>query len=107
MLHIKIRSIKIQTRLIVSFLLLSFIPLAITSLISYKKSSDAIENKINIYSIQLMADVGRNLQTQLTFKESLCEELDMSEEIQKDLIVYDKKIVLKNIKLKIILSLSL
>ena len=91
MLHIKIRSIKIQTRLIVSFLLLSFIPLAITSLISYKKSSDAIENKINIYSIQLMADVGRNLQTQLTFKESLCEELDMSEEIQKDLIVYDKK----------------
>ncbi|BCZ45653.1 hypothetical protein psyc5s11_17200 [Clostridium gelidum] len=90
-MHIKIRSIKIQTRLIVSFLLLSFIPLAITSLISYRKSSDAIESKINTYSVQLMADVGRNLQTELTFKESLCEELGMSEEIQKDLIGYDKQ----------------
>ena len=90
MVYMKIRSIKIQTRLIVSFLLISLIPLAIISLTSYKKSSDDIEAKINTYSIQLMAEASRNLQTELTFKESLCEELAMSEEIQKGLVNYEK-----------------
>ncbi|PRR81360.1 HD domain-containing phosphohydrolase [Clostridium vincentii] len=90
MVKIKIRSIRIQTRLIVSFLLLSIVPLAATSLISYKKSSDAIQTKINTYSVQVMDDVSRNLQTELTFKESLCEELAMTDEIQKNLIDYTK-----------------
>ena len=87
-MHIKIRSIKIHTRLMVSFLLLSFMPLAITSLISYKKSSDAIQVKIQIYLAQIMQDVSRNLKTELIFKESICEELSMTEEIQKGLTDY-------------------
>ena len=74
----------------VSFLLLSFMPLAITSMISYKKSSDAIQTKIQIYLAQIMLDVSRNLKTELTFKESLCEELSMTEEIQKELTNYVK-----------------
>ncbi|HEY5525867.1 MAG TPA: hypothetical protein VIK26_11120, partial [Clostridium sp.] len=89
-MSIKIRSIRIQTRLIVSFLLLTIIPLAVTSVISYKKSSDAIQNKINTYSVQVMDDISRNLQTELTFKESLCEELTMTNEIQKNLVNYAK-----------------
>lgn len=88
MVHIKIRSIKILTRLMVSFLLLSFMPLAITSIISYKKSSDAIQTKIQTYLAQIMLDVSRNLKTELTFKESLCEELSMTEEIQEGLTNY-------------------
>lgn len=90
MMLIKIRSIKIHTRLMVSFLLLSFMPLAITSVISYKKSSNAIQTKIQIYLSQIMLDVSRNLKTELTFKESLCEELSMTEEIQKGLTNYNK-----------------
>jgi len=89
-MSIKIRSIRIQTRLIVSFLLLSIIPVAVTSVISYKKSSDAIKTKINTYSVQVMDDISRNLQAELTFKESLCEELAMTEEIQKGLVNYEK-----------------
>ncbi len=87
-MHIKIRSIKIHTRLMVSFLLLSFLPLAITSLISYNKSSYAIQTKIQIYLAQIMLDVSRNLKTELTFKESLCEELSMTQEIQNGLTNY-------------------
>lgn len=86
----KIRSIKIQTRLIVSFLLISFIPLAVASLLIYNKSSEAIQNKITTYSVQVMADISRELQTELAFKESLVEELDMTDEIQKGLVNYDK-----------------
>ena len=86
----KIRSIKIQTRLIVSFLLMSCIPLTVTSLLIYKKSSDAIQTKINTYSVQVMADVSKHLQTELAFKESLFEELDMTDEIQKGLTNYMK-----------------
>lgn len=86
----KIRSIKIQTRLIVSFLLISFIPLAVASLLIYNKSSETIQNKITTYSVQVMADISRELQTELAFKESLVEELDMTDEIQKGLVNYDK-----------------
>ena len=86
----KIRSIKIQTRLIVSFLLISFIPLAVTSLLIYNKSSETIQNKITTYSVQVMADISKELQTELAFKESLVEELDMTDEIQKGVVNYDK-----------------
>jgi HD-GYP domain-containing protein (c-di-GMP phosphodiesterase class II) len=88
--HIKIRSIKIHTRLMVSFLLLSFLPLAVTSLLSYKKSNDSIQTKIQIYLSQIMKDVSENLKTELTFKEGLCEEISMSEEIQNGLTNYVK-----------------
>lgn len=94
-----LRSIKIQTRLMVSFLLLSSIPLAITSLISYQKSSSAIQNKIDTYSVQVMTEVSTNLKTQLTYMESLCEELAMTDEIQKDLNNYQN--AEKNQKFKI------
>lgn len=87
---IKIRSIRIQTRLIVSFLLISIVPVAATSIISYKKSNDAIQTKINTYSVQAMEDVSRTLQTELSFKEALCEELAMTGEIQKKLVDYEK-----------------
>lgn len=87
---IKIRSIRIQTRLIVSVLLISIVPVAATSIISYKKSNDAIQTKINTYSVQAMEDVSRTLQTELSFKEALCEELAMTGEIQKKLVDYEK-----------------
>jgi HD-GYP domain-containing protein (c-di-GMP phosphodiesterase class II) len=86
----KIRSIKIQTRLVVSFLLISFIPLAVASLLIYNKSSETIQNKITTYSVQVMADISKELQTELAFKESLVEELDMTDEIQKGVVNYDK-----------------
>ncbi|NLO99313.1 MAG: hypothetical protein GX386_03350 [Clostridiaceae bacterium] len=53
-----LRNIKISTRLMVSLLLLSLIPVTIIGLVAYNKSSDAVENKIETYSKQLMQEIG-------------------------------------------------
>lgn len=42
----------------VSLLLLSLIPVTIIGLVAYNKSSDAVENKIETYSKQLMQEIG-------------------------------------------------
>lgn len=94
-----LRTIKIENRLITSFLLLSFIPLTVSSFIGYKKSSDAIKTKTKIYSVQVMSEFSRNLKIQLSYIESLCEELTMAEEIQQKLRNYEN--ASKNEKFKI------
>ncbi len=60
-----IQNTKIQPRLIVLFIILSVIPLAITSFFSYKESVTAITNKTSTYSAQVMNQVGVNIKTEL------------------------------------------
>jgi signal transduction histidine kinase/ActR/RegA family two-component response regulator len=72
----------------VSFFGLSVIPLAITSWISFSKTSDAIRSKTNSYAIQMMTEAGRNLNTVFSHMESVCEELAMTDEIQNGLADY-------------------
>lgn len=50
----QIRSVKVKYRLVISFLMLSILPLLILGNISYNKSNEAIKNKISTYSVQLM-----------------------------------------------------
>jgi methyl-accepting chemotaxis protein len=56
-----VRNIKIQYRLIGSFLLLSALPLLIMGISSYTSSSKVISSKIGTYSYELMRQTGRNL----------------------------------------------
>lgn len=60
-----IRNIKIQTRLFGSFVILSLIPLLITGVLSYNKSSIAIRDKISTYSKQVVDQVGKNIYREL------------------------------------------
>lgn len=60
-----IRNTKIQTRLMVSFIILSSFPLFITGYFAYEKSSSAIRSKISSYSLQLINQVGKNIDDQL------------------------------------------
>lgn len=60
-----LRNSKIQTRLVTSFLILSLLPLTITGIISYTKSSSAISNKINTYSAQVISQLAKNLGIEL------------------------------------------
>jgi methyl-accepting chemotaxis protein len=83
-----LRNTKIQTRLIISFILLSFIPLALISIISYKKSSDAIQSKIKTYSVEVMNGVSKNLSAELKQIEKICEEISSSQEVQTGLPNY-------------------
>jgi methyl-accepting chemotaxis protein len=59
-----IRKTNIKTRLIISFLALSFIPLIITAIISYVESSSAIKNKIGSSSEQILKQTHKNISSQ-------------------------------------------
>ncbi|NMA66651.1 MAG: methyl-accepting chemotaxis protein, partial [Clostridiaceae bacterium] len=96
-----LRNIKISTRLMISLLLLSLIPVAIIGLVAYNKSSDAVENKIESYSKQLMQEIGAVIDLQTQSIITSINEISMSDIIQKDLPRYDslpeaEKVPLKN-----------
>lgn len=84
-----LRNIKISTRLMVSLLLLSLIPLTIIGIVAYNKSSDAVENKIETYSKQLMQEIGAVIDLQTQGIITSINEISMSDIIQKDLPGYD------------------
>lgn len=96
-----LRNIKISTRLMVSLLLLSLIPVTIIGLVAYNKSSDAVENKIETYSKQLMQEIGAVIDLQTQSIITSINEISMSDIIQKELPRYDsstedEKVLLKN-----------
>ncbi|MCX8131347.1 MAG: methyl-accepting chemotaxis protein [Clostridia bacterium] len=69
-----LRNTRIQTRLIVSFLVLSLLPLFIVGLFSYRRSSSAIEEKIDKYSNQIMSQIGTNVNTKINkYKDAILE----------------------------------
>lgn len=85
-----IRNIKIQSRLILFFIILSVIPLAITSIFAYRESSTAIINKISTYSSQVMSQVAVNIGRELSRLENDSVEIELSELTQNALISMNK-----------------
>jgi methyl-accepting chemotaxis protein len=60
-----LRRIKIQSRLIATFLGISIIPLLITAGMSYTMSRSSLDEKIGDYSIQIVADVATAIESGL------------------------------------------
>jgi Predicted signal transduction protein with a C-terminal ATPase domain len=79
---VAVRSIRIQTRLFGSFIFLSLIPLLITGVFSYNKSSSAIRDKISTYSIQVVDQVGKNIYRELARLEYDSVDIAFSDNIQ-------------------------
>ncbi len=88
MLLSAIRNIKIQTRLIGSFFILSLLPLLVTGMISYSGSSSAIKSKISTYSVQIADQVGKNIEWELSRLEYDSVDLGISETVQNSLKNY-------------------
>jgi methyl-accepting chemotaxis protein len=82
-LNALLRKSKIQTRLIVAFIMLSVVPLLIVGETAYLKSSEAIKNKIGTYSIQVVNQVGNNISIEMKQIEKYCNESLISD--QEDL----------------------
>lgn len=72
---LNIRKIKIKTRLIISFIVISVVPIMIIGAMSFSKSSSAIESKIETYSVQVVDQVSQNISLQMKKYESICNEL--------------------------------
>jgi two-component system sensor histidine kinase YesM len=57
-----IADLKIQTKILASFLLLNLIPLAIIGTLTYQKSSTLIQEKTNAYTTDLLTEVSKNIE---------------------------------------------
>lgn len=84
-----IRCTKIQTRLMISFVLLSSIPLFITGYFSYYNSSNTIKAKVSTYSLQLMNQVGKNIDDQLVRLINDSISIEFTDIVQDTLLNYD------------------
>jgi len=83
-----IRQTKIQNRLFVSFAILSFVPLLITGMFAYWQSSAAVKEKISTYSVQVMNQVGENIENELRRIENDSVDIAFSDLVQDALLRY-------------------
>lgn len=83
-----LRNSRIQTRLVSTFILLSFLPLGIVGIISYIKSSDTIQSKIAKYSEQVITESAKNVRTGLNQLEGISTDIIGSIEVQNTLQSY-------------------
>lgn len=79
------RNTSIQSRLIVSFLLLCTIPLGLLGYLAYSLSSNAVENKIKSYSSDLMKSTADYVDVQTARIIDINNDIVLSSYIQKDL----------------------
>lgn len=84
------RNLKIRTRLILLFTILSLIPVVVTIFFVYKDSSNALKEKISIYSVQVMNQVSENIKRELDRLENDSVEIEFSNIVQKTLLNYDQ-----------------
>ncbi|NMB34415.1 MAG: methyl-accepting chemotaxis protein [Clostridium sp.] len=74
------RNISIRTRLILFFVLLSSLPLIILGYISYNRSSNAVESKIEYFSSEIFAQSARNIRFTMDIIDLSCREFKMNDE---------------------------
>lgn len=83
-----IRKVKIQNRLVASFVIFSFIPLLITGFFAYDRSSEAIKNKISASTLQVLNQVSENIKNELTRLENDSVDIAFSDLVQQTLLSY-------------------
>lgn len=83
-----LRHLKIQSRLVIAFLILSIIPLVTVGLFSYNKYTASINSKLSKFSVQLVEQLDKNILTEIGKCEHLCDQLTMDRIIQEDLSRY-------------------
>lgn len=73
-----LRFSKIRTRLFISLLILSFIPLVITGIIAYSKSKASIHEKVSAYSSENMKQIAGNVDTAIKKFEGYISDIALS-----------------------------
>ncbi|MES2298720.1 MAG: diguanylate cyclase [Pseudomonadota bacterium] len=83
-----LRRIGIRYRLIGSFVLLSLLPLVMSGYISYTESSGAIEERARLFSTEVVKQVSKNIQLQMSRFEDETERMMLSDQVQGALAQY-------------------
>ncbi len=81
-------NIKIKSRLIGSFLILSIIPLLITGVISYSQSKDSLETTIKTYSNELVEQLAKICEVEVSKIEITSREIFSSDILQDNISEY-------------------
>jgi two-component system sensor histidine kinase YesM len=108
--NLKIKNIKMQNKLILCLLSLSFIPLVISGVFSASSSNKTIKEKISTYSVQLMNQVGENISVSMLKLRNNSDDIMVSTSIYNQLLGYqtahdtDKAITRMNLVQSMILK---
>jgi len=84
------RKIKVKFRLVISFLILSIIPLVFLGVFSYNLSKNSIETKIEMYSKQIIEQAENNLYLELEKHGNYAIEISNSKDVQDTLKVINE-----------------
>ncbi|CAH0120893.1 hypothetical protein PAE9249_03417 [Paenibacillus sp. CECT 9249] len=84
-----LRHSTIKNRLIVSFLVLSILPLLSVGIFSYHKSREAIRNKTSTYSVALIDQLRKNIGSEMRSIEALGNQIMMDKTVQAQLANFD------------------
>ncbi|GGD91633.1 cache domain-containing sensor histidine kinase [Paenibacillus nasutitermitis] len=84
------RKSRIQVRLIVTFLLLSILPLGLTGVLSYTKFNEAISAKTSTFVSDILRLLTSNIRTEVTKYENLADQIMLNVNIQDALQNYDQ-----------------
>jgi diguanylate cyclase (GGDEF)-like protein len=83
-----VRKIDIRYRLINSFILVSLLPLVVSGLLAYRESSNATQERVRVYSMQVVKQISQNLLLRMEKIEDTSEELALSDRLQNLLADY-------------------
>ena len=85
-----LRRTRIHARFMVSFLILSIVPLLATGIISVRKSGSAVESKIQSYSSELLRATANYVDLETSRYIEINREVALSDLVQKDLPAIDR-----------------
>lgn len=88
---------RIKSRLIVSFLALSLIPLIATGIIAYRQSKYSIETNIRAYSNELVKQLAKICEAEVEKIEFTTRDIMMSDYVQKQLPISDDVSIMEKI----------
>lgn len=81
------RKISLKQRLIITFLLVSILPLLFISIYSYRTNSATVKRKISTSTAQLLSLINTNMMTEIEKYQYLCGSICVNEDIQNALLM--------------------
>jgi two-component system sensor histidine kinase YesM len=84
-----LRNTKIKSRLIFALLLLTTVPILLSGIYSYLKTSEAIESKISTYSAEIMKQLLKNVQLENRKYIGLSDSIMLNERVQQYATSYE------------------
>jgi len=96
-----IRKVTIQNRLIISFMLISIVPILIVSIYSSIYTANTLTSKISAFSTQILNQTDKKIQSELERYEDFCIQMVFSDLVQEELLNYNPAAYSYNSKISI------